>query len=607
MTPDMFAGVANHLWQSSLVLAAVWALAWALRRNRAETRYRLWMVASLKFLIPFAVFVDVGRRIGWPTATALPQPNLTTILDSINHPFAAEGAAGWIEQTPLSAVHGAVAWWPIALAVLWLCGSVAYLAAWTIRWRRVAAIVERAVPLDDAGQIARLRRIEVLTGIDRPIRAVVSDPTLEPGIFGIVRPVLVWPRGIDAQLTQEQVDAVLVHELTHVRRHDNLAAAIHGLVEAAFWFFPPVWWLERRLIDERERACDQAVLRAGSDPHVYAEGILRTCELYVESPLVCVSGVTGSDLKQRIVAIINGHGDNALDAGRWLLLGAAAFTAIALPVSVGVLQAPLLRAQAPPQAQLPSFEVASIKVNKSGEPGGGFRPRGSQLAVVNYTLFDIIRNAYGLQGNQILGGPAWIRAERERFDITAKAAEGTKPDQMLLMVQQLLADRFKLGVHRETRQLPIFALVMARTDRKLGPQMMPAAFDCTALRAALARGERPTPPPQTDKPACGAQTRPGHFLVGGYPLSDIARNLSAFVGGRPVVDRTGLTGIYDLELTWTPEQLPVAPGGRELPPIDPNGPSLFTAVEEQLGLKLQATTGPVEVLVIDSAERPTPD
>lgn len=147
----------------------------------------------------------------------------------------------------------------------------------------------------------------------------------------------------------------------------------------------------------------------------------------------------------------------------------------------------------------------------------------------------------------------------------------------------------------------MFALVMARADRRLGPQMKEAAFDCTALRAALARGEKPALPPETNRPECGAQTRPGYALIGGYPMADIARSLSSFLGGRPVVDRTGLTGIYDLELKWTPEQLSNAP------PVESNAPSILTALEEQLGLKLHATTGPVEVLVIDSAERPTPD
>ena len=272
------------------------------------------------------------------------------------------------------------------------------------------------------------------------------------------------------------------------------------------------------------------------------------------------------------------------------------------------MQSPLLCAQSPsPVGNLPSFEVASVKPNKSGEPGGSSSVRGSQISVVNDTLFTIIRSAYGVQGNQILGGPDWIRATNERFDITAKAAEGTKPDQLLLMLHRLLADRFGLRLHKETRDVPMFALVMVRADKRLGPQMKPAAFDCTALRAALARGEKPALPPETERPVCGAQTRPGYALIGGYPLSDIARTLSSFVGGRPVEDRTGLTGIYDLQLSWTPEQLPETPGGQSLPPIDTDRPSLFTAVQEQLGLKLEAPTGPLEVLVIDSAERPTPD
>jgi uncharacterized protein (TIGR03435 family) len=179
---------------------------------------------------------------------------------------------------------------------------------------------------------------------------------------------------------------------------------------------------------------------------------------------------------------------------------------------------------------------------------------------------------------------------------------------MLLMMQALLAERFKLVVHRETREVSIDALVMARADRRLGPNLTPAAFDCDALRAAFARGERPTPPPPNgDRPVCGARTVPGRFLVGGYPIADFARNLSGFVGGRPIVDRTGLTGLYDLELTWTPDTPPAGRDGAPPPGFDPNGPSLFTAVQEQLGLRLEATTGPVEVLVIDSANRPTPD
>ena len=124
-------------------------------------------------------------------------------------------------------------------------------------------------------------------------------------MFGILRPVLLWPRDIDMRLDDAQVHAILAHELAHVRRRDNLTAAMHMFVEAVFWFHPLVWWIGARLVDERERACDEEVVRLGNDPHVYAESILKTCQFYVESPLTCVPGVTGSDLKKRIERIMS--------------------------------------------------------------------------------------------------------------------------------------------------------------------------------------------------------------------------------------------------------------------------------------------------------------
>jgi uncharacterized protein (TIGR03435 family) len=255
-------------------------------------------------------------------------------------------------------------------------------------------------------------------------------------------------------------------------------------------------------------------------------------------------------------------------------------------------------------AQASVFEAASIKVNRSSEAGGAFGGRPGRIVVTNYTLRDIIRNAYGLQRYQIVGGPEWLA--QDRFDVSAKAPEGTPQSQLLAMMQGLLADRFKLRVHRETRDLPVFALVLARADRRLGPKMQPAAFDCAAAAAARARGESPAvPAPAGDRPVCGARANPGRLLVGGYAIPDFARNLAGFAG-RPILDRTGLTAAYDFELTWTPDEPP--PAGVALPPwYDANGPSLQTAVQEQLGLKLDTTTGPVDVLVIDGVERPTED
>jgi uncharacterized protein (TIGR03435 family) len=269
---------------------------------------------------------------------------------------------------------------------------------------------------------------------------------------------------------------------------------------------------------------------------------------------------------------------------------------------LGVLQSPLLSAQTQVAEPVPAFDVASVKPNRSGERTGPyFRYEGSQLVVVNNNLFTIMRGAWGLPPARILGGPDWVRSERERFDILAKAPDGTARPQMPLMARALLADRFRLKTHLETRDLPIYALVVARPDGRLGPQMLPATFDCTSWLAASNRGERVAPPPPNgDPPACGLQSSAGS-IRGRSQIADVAQVLSFLdVLGRPVVDRSGLTADYELELRWTPD----ADRARR---VDPDLPSLFTALREQLGLKLEPTTGPVEVLVIDSAERPTPD
>jgi uncharacterized protein (TIGR03435 family) len=297
------------------------------------------------------------------------------------------------------------------------------------------------------------------------------------------------------------------------------------------------------------------------------------------------------------------------------------------PVSLATVfvSAVLLDARTAPQpaaAALPQFEVASIKPNRSGDnrvmisaqPGGRF-------TATNVPLSLLIRNAYQLQDFQIVGGPDWITSDR--FDVIAKAESDEagaafrapkpgEPSRGQLMLRSLLAERFKLQVHDDTREMPIFALVLARADGKLGPQIHPAAVDCDAVRAAGGRGAGapPGPPGSADRPQCGIRLAPGNMLVGGSTLAQFASSIGGFVG-RIVVDRTGLTGAYDFNLTWTPDQIRAdnRPPGAPDPlingvPIDPNGPSIFTAVQEQLGLKLESQKGPVAVLVIDRVDHP---
>jgi beta-lactamase regulating signal transducer with metallopeptidase domain len=133
---------------------------------------------------------------------------------------------------------------------------------------------------------------------------MLSRDWMEPGMFGILQPVLIWPEGLSERLDDDHIEAVMIHEIAHAKRKDNLTAALHMLVEAAFWFHPLVWWMERRMVEERERACDEAVVEMGSRPGVYAESLLKAVRFCVESPLVCVAGVTGADLNRRVRSIM---------------------------------------------------------------------------------------------------------------------------------------------------------------------------------------------------------------------------------------------------------------------------------------------------------------
>ena len=291
-------------------------------------------------------------------------------------------------------------------------------------------------------------------------------------------------------------------------------------------------------------------------------------------------------------------------------------------VAVGEPSATIGQTQAASSTANPSFEVASVKPNKGTDmrvaimmqPGGRFN-------ATNVPLRALVRFAYQLQDFQMIGLPDW--ATSERFDVVAKAESEFTPTPpgtigpIQLMLRSLLVERFQLAAHTETRDMPIYNLVLARNDGKLGEGLRPSTVDCAAMMRERGRGGRGGPPPlpplaANERPVCGMRIAPGSMAGGGFQIAEFGRTLSQFVQ-RIVIDRTNLTGGYDIDLKWTPDQMPQGaggappPGAPPLPPIDPNGPSIFTAVQEQLGLKLDAAKGPVEVVVVDKVERPIPD
>ena len=309
----------NHLWQSTLFLGIVALLALLLRANQARIRYWVWMAASAKFLIPFSLLISLGSRLPWPSHAVAPKTSAYVAIEEMSQPFLAVTALNTPVAIPVAQAtpsHVPIRILLTMLTAVWLCGFLAMMSFWYVHWRRISRLVRSATPLLEGREVDLLRKAERVAGLPRSVPLLPSGNSMEPGVFGIFRPVLLWPKGIARHMDDAHLESVLAHEVCHVQRRDNLTSAIHMLVEAIFWFYPVVWWMERQLVKERERACDEAVLQLGNEAAVYAESILNVCKLYTEPSIACISGVTGSELKQRITRILSGQDVRKLDLRR---------------------------------------------------------------------------------------------------------------------------------------------------------------------------------------------------------------------------------------------------------------------------------------------------
>lgn len=335
----------NHLWQSTVFLLAAAALTLAFATERAQVRFAIWMTASVKFLIPFAPLIALGGQLHWRTAPAvaaaqpLPaavgeffQPGAMLIMDSVSTRAAA----------PL---HAQIHWGSWALLAAYLAGLLIVIYLRARDYLSLREIALTSLPLD----------------IPAPIPVRQTAAALEPALSGLFSPTLLLPARITEHLTQEQLRAVLAHELAHWRRRDNLTATVHMAVEALVWFHPLVWWLGTRLVTERERACDEAVIESGNERKTYAESILKVCRLYVEPSLSCTPAISGGSLRQRIEDIMTSPIALTLPRVKRGLLALVTLAVIATPMGLGVLGA------APALSQTAS----NIPPGQAGPPSSG--------------------------------------------------------------------------------------------------------------------------------------------------------------------------------------------------------------------------------------------
>jgi len=708
--------IANHLWQSTWFAVVAALLTLMLRGNQARIRYWLWLTASLKFFVPFALLIGLGGHLAKPhLAAPVAQNDAYFAMQEASQPFTqiSDPVASPIAPSPVARNPFVLP--PAFIALAWLAGFTLVLMRWCVRWHRVARVVRASSPIQEGREIDALRRLQSAAGLRAPIRLLLSPASLEPGIFGLglrAAPVLAWPAGISPRLTDAHLEAILAHEVAHVRRRDNLTAALHMLVEAVFWFHPAVWGIGARLVAERERACDEEVLQLCNRPEVYAESILKVCEFCVESPLACVSGITGADLKHRIVQIMSARIALRLTLPRKLLLLAAALLAGAVPIVFGQIKAAqrlaliailkpisspismeplpplttLLSAAAPPVplptpapdtaapdstspdekigspfqvAELPSspnlilasasqapqtpapipnhdptpftlpkFDVVSVRRTKPGATYGRFDdpPEGDGITITNITLRTLILSAYEFHRPDMLFGlPDW--ASIDSYDIQAKVAPEDIPlfhkmtqAQRGYMLEELLEDRFNMKIHREMKETPIYALVVAKGGSKMHevPQAdVPAHLLESARNFSPASKDRLKDVTLADFTKQLGSLPNGHFYglqmqKGPGVIAFYARTmvpfslwLSGMNLGRAVQDQTGLTGNYDFTLEFNPAPLSAQSANpNNAAPLDTTGPDIFTALQQQAGLKLEPAKGLVQALIVDHVERP---
>ncbi len=440
----MIPALLDHLWQSTLFCAGVWGIARLCRSNGAALRHSLWLTASVKFLVPFAALYGLGSWAGLPTPVG-------------SEPFffdpAVQAVGPVVSPASLHVVaSGGDGFFTAILFAAWLAGAAIVAARWLAAWRAADALARAARSAPGAPPDAR-----------------VTDADVEPAVAGSFHPVVLLPVALLGRLTGTQMNAVLAHEREHIRRYDNLKTHVHRAVEVLFWFHPAVWWIGRQMIEERERACDEAVLEDGHDRSVYAAGILEVCRHCIGRPRVAVpvSALSGN-LPERIRHILAGARPAAIGLvkANALLLGALACAGI--PLMTGAADT-ALRRQALLTQNSRTLAAAQFKVAVAAE--ADTRPtvvvKTHEVLIQGSTLRDIVALAYGMQGSQLQGESTWM--DFPRYDVRLTTPQPmNKPESFDLaalrgVVTRLLAERFDLEIYVNQRcQAPCGPLALAR-------------------------------------------------------------------------------------------------------------------------------------------------
>lgn len=617
------AALLNTLWYAAAVVALAWLLLPRWQRLNAATRYWIWTgVLGFMLALPFlpSALAHRAAAAAAPAPAAVSQPLATA---------AAPPAAGVEPAKTFVTLEAAsrTRFWPLWLLLAWAVAAAWKLSGIARALAEVRRLKRAAAPVSEAALPLRLAR---------GVRLLASGEAASPMAVGYRRPAVIISPQMLSRLEERERQDVLLHELAHLARYDDWLALLVAGCGALLALHPLAGAVLGRIEREREMACDDFVVARTGRARGYARSLARLHDLRCAAGTrLLAAGLVGrrSTLRARLESLAR-RGRGFSPRPSFAGLGAGALLLALLLAASGLI--PNWIAIAAGQEAAPrAFYAASIKPGDANAhqrmlqllPGGRFN-------AINVSLKMLVLYAYDIKPAQLEQLPSW--ANSRLFSIQAvpppngpnlPRAEGS--DATREMLRTLLADRFGLRVHRVTKQMDVDELVVA----KGGPKLKPAT-----------PGELPMPPNGAPQPAAGEKAMqmlrgggggkpamvrmmPGQFIGQDATLESLVSILSRDLG-RMVVDRTGLTGRYDFTLTWKPgpgergmaafagrrtdqpvggAPVPDAPGPSPAPEVNFTGPSLFTALREQLGLELKSAKGPVGVIVVDHVAPPTPN
>jgi bla regulator protein BlaR1 len=590
--------------KATFVIAFAMFAGWLARRRRAAVRHLIFAAAFAALaLLPAATAVMPAVPIGvrFPATSAIEDRASATPL---NRTVEAGETLTFPADGP-SESHSTSRSWPVLptpmlLTTAWLVGVIGCLMPVALGLRQIRHVRRHGSPWRDAQALTNDLARDA--GCCRPIEVMVHEAIVGPMTCGVVRHAIVFP--LDARTwCDADLQRALTHELEHVRRSDWITLCLARVICAVYWFHPLVWIVNRQLSVNAERACDDAVVR---DSHAfgYADQLVTLAErslAQTRRPLLAMAN--RGDLSTRVHAVLNTRQQRG-PAGVWTRIAVTIATAAALALLAPLRTVASARAQTPAPAVRLQFEAASIKPSPFFDRIMSVRALPGRLTA-DATLQVLMQYAYGVPPFQLVGGPTWLTSDH--YEIEAKTDGSANRDRIFRMLQSLLEDRFQLKTHRELKELPVFTLVSNRGGFKLptprdgvcvdSPE--DAAVEWTGGGRMAAPGEL-----QPAKGRCGSViVGLGQLRGGKIGMPELVRVLSMMLG-RSVIDRTGFSSLFDVQLDFVPDETTPA-----MPPPPPgsgiSGVSIAQALQEQLGLRLDAAKGPVEVIVVDQAERPS--